>query len=162
MPYLDRTSFIELLDTLGDPDDAKALAAAREIHRRVKATEQEWDALLTTAPGTAALRPLDEYDDPDVDIHEFDIRDVENGVALDLSPVPPEQAAEFAEELSLIDALLGRHGVSTETRRELADLRNDIASGDFSDRDRIYLRDLTGRLERLHPAAVEAPAPEPL
>lgn len=160
MPHTDRPSFIALLDRLGDPDDSEALAAARELHRRMKAAELEWEELFAPGPGSHGSGSLEEYDDPDVDVRDFDIRDVENGVHVDLLPVPREQAAEFADELHLIDGLLARRGIAAETRRELADLRNDIASGDFGARDCAYVRDLSVRLERLYPPTSSDSEPE--
>jgi hypothetical protein len=53
MPYLDRDQFIGLLNQLGADGDADALAAAREIDRRVKASGAGWDALLSPPPGQA-------------------------------------------------------------------------------------------------------------
>ena len=57
MPHLDRDSFIALLNRLGDPDEAEALAAAREIDRRVRESGLTWSELLvppSSATGIAA------------------------------------------------------------------------------------------------------------
>ena len=60
MPNLDRDSFIALLNRLGDPDEAEALATAREIDRRVRECGLTWSELLapqsssTSSAGIAA------------------------------------------------------------------------------------------------------------
>ena len=50
MPFLDRDSFIALLERLGDTDDTKCLAAAREIHQRMSAAHLAWQDLLLHCP----------------------------------------------------------------------------------------------------------------
>jgi hypothetical protein len=147
MPYLDRASFIELLKRLGAETDAELLAAAREINRRVQAADVSWDELLVRAPGTAPIDRLEDYDDPDVDVSTFEIRDRHGDLSLaEQEPVPPHLAELFAAEIELIDTLLARPALAIETRRELLDLRADIAANEFTDMDRRYLRDLAARL----------------
>jgi len=148
MPYLDRAGFIELLERLGGESDAEVLAAARELHRRIKAAELEWNDVVVRAPGAAAIDRFEDYDDPDVDVREFEIRDVRGDHSFEeQDPVPPRLAAIYAEELHMIDSLLARANLSPETRRELLDLRADIAASEFQEMDRTYLRDLAARLE---------------
>lgn len=147
MPYLDRAGFIELLEGLGAESDAEVLAVARELHRRVKAAELDWSDIVARAPGAATDR-LEDYDDPDGDVRDFEIRDTHDDHAFDRQdPMPPRLAALYAEELHLIDSLLGRANLSSETRRELLDLRADIAANEFQEMDRAYLRDLAARLD---------------
>ena len=149
MPYLDRAGFIELLDKLGSGNDAEVLAAAREIQRRIDTAEIGWHDLLVAAPGAAAIDSLEEYDDPDADIGGFEIRDLGREAdhpPTDLPPIPERLAITYSEELNLIESLLRRVNLSRETRRELMDLRADIAADDFADMDRTYLRDLAARL----------------
>ena len=149
MPYLDRADFIALLEKLGAADDAEVLTAAREIQRRIEAAETKWDELLARAPGTDASDALEELDDPDIDVGGFEIRDRRREPERplpELPPVPEPQATIHSEELHLIESLLRRPTLSTETRRELMDLRTDIAENDFADMDRTYLRDLAARL----------------
>src|SRR5688500_14377814 len=50
MPYLNRDSFIALLDRLGSTDDAEVLASAREIDRRMRASGVSWNDLLVPPP----------------------------------------------------------------------------------------------------------------
>ena len=123
MPFMDRNSFIALLDKLGDADDATCLAAAREIHQRMQQSNLQWSDLLVPVDGgdpaeVAEAEPLDE-------------------------PAKPA-----SEDYALIDRLLARGGLSEDTREELTGMRADIASGEFSARDRKYLQSLDARLSR--------------
>jgi len=123
MPFMDRKSFIVLLDRLGDPDDATCLAAAREIHQRMQAANLQWSDLLVPVGGG-------------------DGTDAPEGEPLD----QPAQVA--SDDYVLIDRLLARSGLSDETREELTGMRADIANGEFSERDRRYLQSLEARLMR--------------
>jgi hypothetical protein len=123
MPFMDRESFIALLDKLGDPDDATCLAAAREIHQRMQAANLQWGGLLVSVDGGDGV-------------------EAPEGEPLD----QPAQAA--GDDYALIDRLLARSGLSDETRDELTGMRADIANGDFSERDRRYLQSLEARLTR--------------
>jgi hypothetical protein len=123
MPFLDRDSLIALLDRLGDADDAKALAAAREIHQRVTAASLKWSDLLLPTDG--------------------DGTDAADGEALLDRP-----AAPVSEDYALVDLLLARRDLSQDTREELTGLRADIDSGEFTARDRKYLQNLEARLGR--------------
>jgi hypothetical protein len=125
MPFLDRDSFIALLDRLGDADDATTLAAAREIHQRMTAANLKWGDLL--------LAP-DRGDD--------DAGAADSEAPLD-RPAPP-----VSEDYALIDRLLARTGLSQDARDELTGLRADIDSGEFTARDRKYLQSLEARLSR--------------
>jgi len=123
MPYLDRPNFIRLLDQLGNTNDADALAAARDIDRRVKAADVTWDALLRPPPGQ-------DHDDD--------------------APAPAAMAAlppgEAADDTALIDQLLASHSLSSDTRDMLNDFKDDIRRGEFTTADRSYLRSLRDRL----------------
>ena len=123
MPFMDRESFIVLLDKLGDPDDATCLAAAREIHQRMQVANLQWGDLLVSVDGGDGV-------------------EAPEGEPLD----QPAQAA--GDDYALIDRLLARSGLSDETRDELTGMRADIANGDFSERDRRYLQSLEARLTR--------------
>jgi hypothetical protein len=128
MPFLDRDSFIALLDRLGDADDAKTLAAAREIHQRMTAANLQWKDLLLPPDGVETAG--DDTDSGD------------GGAPLD------RPAAPAGEDYALIDRLLARTSLSKDTRDELAGLRADIDSGEFTARDRKYLQSLDARLGR--------------
>jgi hypothetical protein len=125
MPFMDRTSFIGLLDRLGDPDDATALAAAREIDRRMREAGVTWDGILVPAT----------VEEPEVGDGSLLVAD---------EPVPVAEGLE--EDLTRIERLLTAYQLSAETRAELEDYRAEIQDGTFTDMDRRYLRDLEVRL----------------
>ncbi len=130
MPFMDRESFIALLDSFGDPDDAKVLANARTVHARMQDAGISWDALLIPAPGTAPAEPDEE---------EASWRE----------PAPPAEfmpSEDDAADAALIDRMLAEYSLSEETRRELLDLKADIAAGEFTRQDSKYIRNLAGRL----------------
>ena len=128
MPFMDRDSFIALLNKLGDSDDVSSLAAAREIHQRMQAANLDWSDLLM---------PVGGQDNDDDRAAEADAGE------------PLDRAAEpITEDFALIDRLLARSGLSNEMREELSGMRADIGSGEFTARDRKYLQSLEARLTR--------------
>ena len=133
MPFMDRESFIHLLDRLGDADDASVLAAAREIHRRMGEAGIGWDELL--------IRP---------DMEEETATDLPAvaAPALELEDDSHSIPAGDAEDAALIDRLLADLPLSPDTRQELMDLKGDIAAGEFTAADSRYLRNLAARLSR--------------
>ncbi|EWY40398.1 hypothetical protein N825_36965 [Skermanella stibiiresistens SB22] len=140
MPHLDRDSFIALLDRLGDPDETEALASAREIDRRVRASGMGWNDLLVPPPGTSVGALDDDY----------------HGTFTDDDPLyvaPRRRANGYADDMVLIDGLLADETLGETTRQELMDLKNDIAEGEFTDMDSKYLRDLHARLTPRHTAS---------
>jgi len=125
MPFMDRPSFIALLDQLGDPDDTKVVIAAREVDRRMKAANLQWDDLLRPAGGMQA-EPDTSTDAPPLD----------------------QPATPAGDDYAVIDRILGRSGLSDELREELTGMKADITAGQFSERDRKYLQSLDARLSR--------------
>jgi hypothetical protein len=125
MPFMDRPSFIALLNQLGDPEDTQVVVAAREVDRRMKAANLQWDDLLRPA-GAAE-------DEPEA--------------GADMAPLD-QPTAPASDDYALIDRILGRSGVSDELREELTGMKSDIADGQFSERDRKYLQSLDARLSR--------------
>lgn len=125
MPFIDRDSFLGLLDRLGDPDDATVVTAAREIHARLQAAGVSWDALLVRA---------DVDEDGDFDADHDPVGD--DGIR------PAGDAADRAR----IERLLALRTLSDVTRTELQDYLTDIARGDFTELDSRYVRDLETRL----------------
>jgi hypothetical protein len=121
MPFLNRDSLIALLDRLGDADEAKALAAAREIHQRVTAANLKWSDLLLPTDGVGTD-------------------------AADSEALLDRPAAPVSADYALVDLLLARRDLSQDTREELTGLRADIDSGEFTARDRKYLQSLEARL----------------
>lgn len=143
MPHLDRDSLIALLDRLGDPDEAEALATAREIDRRVRESGMTWSELL--APPPSATRGSGEsYDDYRGAFTDDDLFDADQ----------PRPRDGYASDTALIDELLTNQDLAPETRQELLDFKSDMAEGEFTDMDAKYLRGLHARLTRqTHPTA---------
>jgi hypothetical protein len=129
MPLSDRDGFITLLDRLGSPDDAVALASAREIDSRLKRDGLTWDAVLVRA-GAAN----DDEDDAPGHVH---------ALAEDAAPAA---AGDTAADLATIERLLAGKELSADTREILQDLKDDIKSGSFAEADRRYIRSLEIRL----------------
>ena len=128
MPLSDRDSFIALLDRLGTPDDAVALATAREVDARIRREGLNWDTLL--------VRPVAANDDDDAPGH------IHAGVE-DAAAAP---TGDTAADAAAIDRLLAGKDLSADTREMLQDLKDDIAAGKFADADRRYIRSLEIRL----------------
>lgn len=121
----DRDRLIEALDRLGDPDDATALGAAREVAGAMKAAGLDWDDVLALPAST--------------------------GIADDEAPTAGTPAntvavGDNAEALKTIERLLARPGLFEGTRDELIGYRDDIASGEFGAEERRYLAALAARL----------------
>jgi hypothetical protein len=157
MPYLDRESFIALLDQLGSENDDEALAAARELDRRVRAAGIGWDELLTPEEDDedddegAEEDFEDEDEDEDADDEAFgeEAGEAEDMDLEDEEARPPRAGAvEGEDDAALIDRMLGEFELSDETRQELLDLKQDIAAGEFTDMDRRYLAALETRLSK--------------
>ena len=136
MPHLDRDSFIALLNRLGDPDEAEALAAAREIDRRIQESGMTWSELLTppssAAGGNRRITTIIAAPSPMTTVRHS-------------QPRPREG---YASDTALIEELLTNQDLAPETRQELMDFKSDIAEGEFTDMDAKYLRDLHARLSR--------------
>jgi hypothetical protein len=135
MPNLDRDSFIALLNRLGDPDEAEALAAAREIDRRVRESGLTWSELLVPPSSATNAENYDDYRGAFTDDDLFD-----------MTPGRPRES--YGSDTALIEELLTNQDLTPETRQELLDFKSDIAEGEFTDMDAKYLRDLHTRLSR--------------
>jgi hypothetical protein len=138
MPHLDRDSFIALLDRLGDPDEAKALVAAREIDRRVRESGLTWSDLLTPPPSATGSGAQEDYEDVHGAFTDDDPFDID----------APRRPENYRSDTALIDELLAHQDLTPETRQELTDFKSDIAEGEFTNMDAKYLRDLHARLTR--------------
>ena len=162
MPYLDRESFVALLEELGSDNDQDVLAAARELDARVRAAGVGWTDLLAPADGADAQDYDDEegedvYDEEDYDDDDRDDRNGDDAgeedrdsVDADDEEVEDRRARPLNvaddESAALIDRLLNDFDLSEETRQDLLDLRQDIEAGDFTEMDRRYLDALRARL----------------
>lgn len=121
MPFVDRATFIELLEKLRQDDDAEVLAAAREITKRMDEGGVAWDQILV---------------DPDAE-------DADDDFDEDLDDEP---LGEAADDSALIESLLAREDLSDEMREELEGYKDDIAEGEFTASDSRYLNALAKRL----------------
>lgn len=138
---LERDALIGLLKKLGGDEDEEVLTAARAVHARIAAAGMDWEDLL--------VPDREEADEEDTDEGEAEAdREPEAEEEPDGEPDEPpgEQAKKNAESLKLIDKLLARSGISAELREELKGYKADIAEGEFTERDRRYLRALAERL----------------
>ena len=137
MPHLDRDSFIALLNRLGDSDETEALAAAREIDRRVRESGLTWSELLVPPSSATGIdgQDCDDYRGAFTDDDLFDVNS-------------PRAREGYGSDTALIDELLTQQNLTAETRQELLDFKSDIAEGEFTDMDAKYLRDLHTRLSR--------------
>jgi hypothetical protein len=126
MPDLDRAGLLDLLGRLGAEDDATVLAAARELHGKVRESGLTWDELLQL---------------------EADTSDADTGQHDDTAPTDGELAAgDKADVLRLIERLLARPSISDTLREELTDFKRAIADGTFEEMDARYVRALAKRL----------------
>jgi hypothetical protein len=137
MPHLDRDSFIALLNRLGDPDEAEALATAREIDRRVRESGLTWSELLAPPSSATGIKGAD-YDNYQGAFTDDDLFDIASG----------RPSGSYGSDTALIEELLKNQDLTPETRQELLDFKSDIAEGEFTDMDAKYLRDLHARLSR--------------
>lgn len=135
MPNLDRDSFIALLNRLGAPDEAEALAAAREIDRRIRESGLTWSELLVPPSSATDAKNYDDYRGAFTDDDLFD-----------MTAGRPRES--YGSDTALIEELLTNQDLTPETRQELIDFKSDIAEGEFTDMDAKYLRDLHTRLSR--------------
>jgi hypothetical protein len=144
----DREKVIELLEKLGAADDAEVVSSARELHQYVSESGLAWDDLLVPDGGTA---PAD-----DDDFAEFDDSD-DGEVSEELDEVTKTvPAGEAADDLKLIEQLLGRKDTSSNLREELEGYKEDIKEGDFTTADRSYLQALQKRLSTKPKARAKA------
>jgi|SRR5215467_10333636 len=123
MPDFDRAELLDLLGRLGAEDDATVLAAARELHGKVRESGLTWDELLhldADTSTTAASQPA--------------------------ADAPVERSGGKDEVARLIERLLARSTISGSLREELVDFKRAIADGTFEEMDAQYVRALAKRL----------------
>lgn len=146
----DRDKVIELLEKLGDADDAEVISSARQLHEYVSGSGLAWDDILVPDGDAVPTEDEVEVDDEaeDEDDHVVDLDDTDD----DEEPEELDAAAETvptgeaAEDLKLIEQLLGRKDTSSNLREELEGYKEDIKEGDFTTADRNYLQALQKRL----------------
>lgn len=164
----DRNKVIELLEKLGDTDDAEVISSARQLHQHVSGSGLSWNDLLVPDGDAVPVEDyaddvadLDDSDgDEDDDVADLDDSDGdEDDVVVDLDDSDddetPEELDEVAEavptgeaadDLKLIEQLLARKETSSNLREELEGYKEDIKEGDFTTADRNYLQALQQRL----------------
>ncbi len=157
-----REEIIGLLERLGSERDEEALEAAREVHERITAAGVAWNELLmpdqADKDGDDHRDPEDEDGDDHRDLEDEDgddHRDLEDEDGDDHRDLEDEDSMSHAERkkmnaesLSLIEKLLARSDLSGDMREELRGYKEDIAEGEFEERDRKYLRSLSERLSK--------------
>jgi len=126
MPDLNRAELLDLLGRLGAEDDDAVLAAARELHGKVRQSGLTWDELLEL-DASANGADAGQHDDT-----------AEADGAL--------PAAGKDEVARLIERLLARPSISDTLREELTDFKRAIADGTFEEMDARYVRALAKRL----------------
>jgi hypothetical protein len=131
MAPLDRPGLIEQLDRLGAADDATALAAARELKRRMGEVSVTWGEVLRT-----------ESDPVFGGTGEPVLADADDAPATADAAPPPSQA----DALRMIDRILARQSISSTLREDLVEMKRGMAEGSFDDDDARYLRALAKRL----------------
>jgi hypothetical protein len=126
MPDLDRAELLDLLGRLGAEDDATVLAAARELHGKLRESGLTWDELLQL---------------------DADASDAGTGPDDDTAGTDGELAIGGKDEVArLIERLLARSSISDTLREELGDFKRAIAEGTFEEMDAQYIRALAKRL----------------
>lgn len=137
---LERQTVIDLLNQLGDEQDAEVLAAARALHSQISDSGMSWEELLVPEGGPA---------EPEIDDNEEDEEigdDDDEGDEERQAPLPP--VGDDASTLDLIEKLLARPGISDEFREELEDYKTDLADGEFEESDHRYVHALYARLSK--------------
>ena len=125
MPDLDRAELLDLLGRLGAEDDATVLAAARELHGKIRESGLTWDELLQL---------------------EADASDAGTGQHATVAANGALSAGGKDEVARLIERLLARQSISDTLREELVDFKRAIADGTFEEMDAQYVRALAKRL----------------
>ena len=126
-----RDDLIGLLDRLGSERDEEVLEAARELRDRLAEAGLTWDDLL--APEEDAGEAGESAEEPGPEPAE---------------EAPGGEAVGDAETLALIGKMLAKPGISEDFRDELEGYRQDIAAGEFEQRDHAYVHALHKRLSK--------------
>ena len=116
---------LDLLGRLGAEDDATVLAAARELHGKIRESGLTWDELLQL---------------------EADASDAGTGPHDTAAANGPLSTGGKDEVAHLIERLLARPSISDSLREELVDFKRAIADGTFEEMDAQYVRALAKRL----------------
>lgn len=120
---LDRDALIAALNTLGDPDDAQALAAARAAHAAVENAGARWADLLNPPAPAPAKKGGRKTERKEGD--------------------PKPRGGDIGK---IIADLLARDDLSDDTREDVELFKADHENGRLDPADENYLRALAGRL----------------
>ena len=133
---LDREKFLELLNTLGDEDREKVLAAAQDLHAQVVVAGISWEDLLV----------------PDTEQNESDatneMEEEQTLSSTENNPDTKELSEEEKEEALVLIKKISELNVSSETIKDMEDYKIEIEDEDgiFESMDLQYLRSLYKRL----------------
>ena len=133
---LDRKKFLELLNTLGDEDREKVLAAAQDLHAQVVVAGISWEDLLV---------PDTEQNESDT-TNEMEEEQTLSSTQSDLDN--KELSEEEKEEALVLIKKISELNVSSETIKDMEDYKIEIEDEDgiFESMDLQYLRSLYKRL----------------
>ena len=133
---LDREKFLELLNTLGDEDREKVLAAAQDLHAQVVVAGISWEDLLV---------PDTEQNESDA-TNEMKEEQTLSSTQSDLDN--KELSEEEKEEALVLIKKISELNVSSETIKDMEDYKIEIEDEDgiFESMDLQYLRSLYKRL----------------
>ena len=133
---LDRKKFLELLNTLGDDDREKVLAAAKDLHAQVVVAGISWENLLVP---DAEQNKSDTTNEPEEEQTRSSTgSDSDN----------KELSQEEREEALFLIKKISELNVSSETIKDMEDYKIEIEDEDgiFETMDLQYLRSLYNRL----------------
>ena len=133
---LDRKKFLELLNTLGDDDREKVLAAAKDLHAQVVVAGISWENLLVP---DAEQNKSDTTNEPEEEQTRSSTgSDSDN----------KELSQEEREEALFLIKKISELNVSSETIKDMEDYKIEIEDEDgiFETMDLQYLRSLHNRL----------------
>jgi hypothetical protein len=134
--FIDRQQLLYALEQLNSDEDGDVLAAARKAQAMVNNAGMTWHDVLVP-------EPVDEPDVMDNVEHPDDIEDEDDD---DGSSNRPSNTKDDTESLKIIERMLAQAMDNADFRDELNGYKEDIAAGEFTDRDRKYLQDLHNRL----------------
>ncbi len=144
-----RDTVIELLEKLGNEDDAEVLSAARSLHAQVSEMGVSWDELLVqddnsasqpvsyAGAGSAAL----DDDEEDAGDDEIVAAGAADDAAFDL-------VGAAADDIKRIEQIRAMKDISESLREELDGFVEDIKENEFTVADRQYLEALQQRLSK--------------
>lgn len=118
---LDRAALIAALDTLGDPDDAQVLAAARTAHGVVTGAGAKWADLISPPAANRKSGRKAERKEGE----------------------PKPKSGEIGK---IIADLMARDDLSEDAREDVGLFKADHDNGRLDPADENYLRALAGRL----------------